>query len=130
MDRKRFQFSLFGLLAFTTACSVLLSLVKTFPNEAARAPKSCIVFAWPWLFVLGIALAFDPTLFFPDRTRIVHVYARLAGLLCIITGSLIDFFSRQYFQALIPLSLSALRPIGFFTRLVIFPPAKIDQARN
>jgi len=92
MDRKRFQFSLFSLLAFTTACSVVLSLVKTFPNEAARAPQVCMMLAWPWLFVWGFFLTFHPTVFFPDKTRIVRVYARLAGPLCLITGSLFHVF--------------------------------------
>jgi len=86
MERKPFQYSLLSLLLLTTAWAALLSFVKTFPNAAAHVAQFGILLAWPWLFVLGIILALAPTLFFPDKTRVVRVYARLAGLLCIITG--------------------------------------------
>ena len=34
MGGKPYQFSLFSLLTLTTACAVLLSLVKTFPRAS------------------------------------------------------------------------------------------------
>jgi len=86
MDRKPFQFSLLSLLILTTVWAVLLSFVKTFPNAAAHIAQFVLLLAEPWLFGLGSLLVLHAALFFPDRTRIIRVYARLAGLLCIITG--------------------------------------------
>jgi len=90
MDRKRFQFSLSSLLVLTTACAVLLSLVKTFPNAAAGLAAFSLWFglnwAGPFLFFLGSLLVYHSELFFPDETRIARVCAPLAGILCIIAG--------------------------------------------
>jgi hypothetical protein len=92
MDRKPFQFSIFSLLVLTTVCAVLLSFVKTFPNASARVAAFVLIMAEPWLFGLGSLLVLHPTLFFPDGPRFARIYARLAGLLCIITGILLFLF--------------------------------------
>jgi len=94
MDKRPFQYSLYSLLVLTTACAVLMSLVKTFPNASILVAAFGLLLAGPLLFFLGTILVFHPQLFFHHRTRYVRVYAPLAGLLCIAVGLvLIALFS-------------------------------------
>ena len=88
VDRTRYQFSLYSLLVLTTACAVLLSLVKTFPNASVRVAEFGLMLAGPLLFFLGSILIFHGEIFFRHSKRFAHVYAPLIGLLCIIAGLL------------------------------------------
>ena len=87
MDRTRFQFSLFSLLALMTACAVLLSLVKTFPNASAR----CLIYCGPALFLLASLLVFRSERFLPRNPQVVWVYALLLGFLYMIACLLVIF---------------------------------------
>ena len=95
MDRKRFQFSLGSLLVLTTAWAVLLSLVKTFPRASAGVAAFGLWFgllsAPPFLLFLGSLLVYHSELFIPRGTRLVRVYALLAGILCIVSGIVLFF---------------------------------------
>ena len=55
-DRTRFQFSLQSLFILTTACAVLLSFAKTFPNAAIRVAEVGLMSIGPLLFFLGSLL--------------------------------------------------------------------------
>jgi hypothetical protein len=88
MDKRPFQFSLGSLLLLTTACAVLMSLAKTFPNAAIRVVEIGLMSIGPLLFFLGSLLVFHGEIFFSHSKRFVRVYAPLVGLLCIIGGLL------------------------------------------
>ena len=92
MGEKPFQYSLFSLFVLTTACAVLLSLVKTFPNASASVAAVGLMVAGPLLFFSGSLLIYHSELFFRNRTRFVRVFAPLAGFLCILLGVLFVLF--------------------------------------
>ena len=50
MDRKRYQFSLDSPFVLTTACAVLMSLVKTFPKRISgnRPYVGCVLCCSSW----------------------------------------------------------------------------------
>lgn len=92
MDRKPFQYSLSGLFILTTACAVLMSIVKTFPNASAHLAGLGLMLAGPLLFFLGSLLVFHGEVFFRHSKRFARVYAPLIGLLCIIAGVILFLF--------------------------------------
>ena len=87
-DRRPFQYSLASLLLLTTACAVLMSLAKTFPNAAIRVVEVGLMSIGPLLFFLGSLLVFHGEIFFRHSKRFARVYAPLIGLVCIIGGLL------------------------------------------
>ena len=91
MDRKRYQFSLASLLLLTTACAVLLSLAKTFPEASAVVATFALKVAGLLLFFWVSLMIYYSELFFPGGTRFLRVYVPLAGLFCIIAGLLFFF---------------------------------------
>ena len=92
MGEKPYQFSLFSLFTLTTACAVLLSLVKTFPSASVCVAEIGLMPAGPLLFFLGSLLVFHGEVFFRHSKRFAHVYAPLIGLVCIIAGVALFLF--------------------------------------
>jgi hypothetical protein len=92
MDRTRYQFSLYSLLALTTACSVLLSFAKTFPEASLSIVGFGLMAIGPLLFFLGSLLIFHGEIFFRHSKRFAHVYAPLLGLVCIVMSVLFFVF--------------------------------------
>ncbi len=85
MDRKPFQYSLSGLFILTTACAVLLSFAKTFPNAAVR----CLILCGPLLLILGSLLVFRSERFLPQQPRFVWVCVLLLGFFYMIACLLV-----------------------------------------
>ena len=83
MDRRPFQYSLFSLLVLTTACAVVLSFVKTFPNAALRVAEVTLMSVGPLLFFLGNLFVFHGEIFFRHSKRFARVYAPLVGFVAL-----------------------------------------------
>ncbi len=88
MSSKPFQYSLASLLLLITACAVLLSFVKTFPEASLRITELGLMAIGPLLFFVGGLLVFHGEIFFRRSRRFARVYSPLIGLACIIAGLL------------------------------------------
>ena len=86
MDRMRFQFSLYSLFVLTTACAVLLSLVKTFSNAAVAEVSLTLIVSV--LFIVGNGLILHSILF-PDREGFGRSRSLCVGILFVIVSFLL-----------------------------------------